>query len=390
VRIDRTTKKRRLTPLAFTALLGVVALALAAGAPAQDLQSQLDQKRAQLDNAKAQEGVLSTTIQRYSDQIDTLAGQVATLRNREAAVQADLDAAQVELRADMQRLGELRVRLAHSMKVLRQRLVAIYRSSAPDVLSVILDSKGFDDLISRYQYLRNIEDQDARIVGRVRDLRDEAHATVERVRALRNELAAKRDELARTRTELESRESALNAARGRKRDALAQVQSSAQELEGDISKIQGQIQAQIQAAQASSPTLPAGPIQGDSSAAFIWPVNGPITSPFCEVRPWESCHPGIDIGVPSGTPIRAAAAGTVILEQSEASSGGYGNFTCIDHGGGLSSCYAHQQSFAVSQGAQVSQGQVIGYSDCTGLCFGPHLHFEVRVNGTPVDPMGYL
>jgi murein DD-endopeptidase MepM/ murein hydrolase activator NlpD len=108
------------------------------------------------------------------------------------------------------------------------------------------------------------------------------------------------------------------------------------------------------------------------------------------VRPWESCHPGIDIGVPSGTPIRAAAAGTVILEQSEASSGGYGNFTCIDHGGGLSSCYAHQQSFAVSQGAQVSQGQVIGYSDCTGLCFGPHLHFEVRVNGTPVDPMGYL
>jgi murein DD-endopeptidase MepM/ murein hydrolase activator NlpD len=390
VRIDRTTKKRRLTPLAFTALLGVVALALAAGAPAQDLQSQLDQKRAQLDNAKAQEGVLSTTIQRYSDQIDTLAGQVATLRNREAAVQADLDAAQVELRADMQRLGELRVRLAHSMKVLRQRLVAIYRSSAPDVLSVILDSKGFDDLISRYQYLRNIEDQDSRIVGRVRDLRDEAHATVERVRALRNELAAKRDELARTRTELESRESALNTARGRKRDALAQVQSSAQELEGDISKIQGQIQAQIQAAQASSPTLPAGPIQGDSSAAFIWPVNGPITSPFCEVRPWESCHPGIDIGVPSGTPIRAAAAGTVILEQSEASSGGYGNFTCIDHGGGLSTCYAHQQSFAVSQGAHVSQGQVIGYSDCTGLCFGPHLHFEVRVNGTPVDPMGYL
>jgi murein DD-endopeptidase MepM/ murein hydrolase activator NlpD len=390
VRIDRTTKKRRLTPLAFTALLGVVALALAAGAPAQDLQSQLDQKRAQLDNAKAQEGVLSTTIQRYSDQIDTLAGQVATLRNREAAVQADLDAAQVELREDMQRLGELRVRLAHSMKVLRQRLVAIYRSSAPDVLSVILDSKGFDDLISRYQYLRNIEDQDARIVGRVRDLRDEAHATVARVRALRNELAAKRDELARTRTELESRESALNAARGRKRDALAQVQSSAQELEGDISKIQGQIQAQIQAAQASSPTLPAGPIQGDSSAAFIWPVNGPVTSPFCEVRPWESCHPGIDIAVPSGTPIRAAGAGTVILEQSEASSGGYGNYTCIDHGGGLSTCYAHQQSFAVSQGAQVSQGQVIGYSDCTGLCFGPHLHFEVRVNGTPVDPMGYL
>src|SRR5436309_9186259 len=166
VRIDPPIKRRRLAPLALAGLIaGIVVLAPAGGAPAQDLQSQLDQKRAQLDNAKSQEGVLSTTIQRYSDQIDTLAGQVATLRNREAAVQADLDAAAVELRQDKRRLSELRVRLAHSLKVLRQRLVAMYRSSAPDIVSVILDSKGFDDLISRYQYLRNIEDQDTKIVG---------------------------------------------------------------------------------------------------------------------------------------------------------------------------------------------------------------------------------
>ena len=93
---------------------------------------------------------------------------------------------------------------------------------------------------------------------------------------------------------------------------------------------------------------------------------------------------------PAARRSRPPASGTVVLLQSEASSGGYGNFTCIDHGGGLSTCYAHQQWFAVSPGQQVSQGQVIGYSDCTGYCFGPHLHFEVRVNGTPVDPMGYL
>jgi murein DD-endopeptidase MepM/ murein hydrolase activator NlpD len=143
--------------------------------------------------------------------------------------------------------------------------------------------------------------------------------------------------------------------------------------------------------------MPAGPVPGQSSgtgqvssAGLIWPVNGPITSPFCEVRPWESCHPGIDIGVPSGTPIRAAAAGTVMFTQSEASSGGYGNYTCIDHGNGLSTCYAHQESFAVSQGQHVSQGQVIGLTDCTGLCFGPHLHFEVRINGAVTDPMNYL
>ncbi len=94
--------------------------------------------------------------------------------------------------------------------------------------------------------------------------------------------------------------------------------------------------------------------------------------------------------MPSGTPIRAAAAGTVIFTEPEASSGGYGNYTCIDHGGGLSTCYAHQETFAVSAGQHVSQGQVIGYSDCTGYCFGPHVHFEVRINGSVTDPMGYL
>ena len=367
-----------------------IALAVATGAPAQDLQAQLDQKQAQLSHAKQQAGVLSTTIQRYSDQIDSLAGQVATLRNREAKVQQELDAKQAELDRAQARLSRMRVRLHQSLEILRERLVAIYKSDTPDVISVILNAQGFDDMISRYEYLSTIQAQDNAIAGRVRDLRNETRATVKEVRAARNELAAKRAELDRTRTELESRQSALSTARQHKRQALGEVQSTQQKLEGDISGIQDQIQAQIQAAQASSPALPSGPVQGGGSGILIWPVNGPITSPFCEQRPWESCHPGIDIAVPSGTPIHAAAAGTVILEQSEASSGGYGNYTCIDHGGGLSTCYAHQQSFAVPQGAHVSQGQVIGYSDCTGLCFGPHLHFEVRVNGQPVDPMGYL
>jgi len=149
---------------------------------------------------------------------------------------------------------------------------------------------------------------------------------------------------------------------------------------------QRKIQAKLAAA-AGTPVL--GPVR-PGSGGLIWPVNGPITSPFCEARAWESCHPGIDIGVPSGTPIRAAAAGTVVLIQSEASSGGYGNFTCIQHTGALSTCYAHQQRFAVTMGQHVAQGQVIGYSDCTGRCFGPHLHFETRINGAVVNPLNYL
>jgi murein DD-endopeptidase MepM/ murein hydrolase activator NlpD len=123
------------------------------------------------------------------------------------------------------------------------------------------------------------------------------------------------------------------------------------------------------------------------SGAFVWPVNGPITSPFCERRSWEACHPGIDIGVGTGTPIRAASTGQVVLAGPQ---GGYGNFTCVAHNRSLSTCYAHQSQILVTVGQVVRQGEVIGRVGCTGLCFGSHLHFEVRVNGQVRNPLDYL
>jgi murein DD-endopeptidase MepM/ murein hydrolase activator NlpD len=393
-RNSRPFAHRRLALLAPAAALAV-GLSIAGGAPAQDLQSQLDQKKSQLHHAQAREGVLSTTIQRYSDRLDQLRGQVAALRNRVATVQAQLAATKAELKRDKARLALLRARLQRALKVLRQRLVAIYESSEPDAMTVILSSKGFDDMLNRYEYLRRVHDQDTSIAERVRDLRNQAQDTVDRVRAARDEIAAKQAELEQAQAALEARQGDLAAARQQDQQALTKVKDTEQQLEGDVSDLQGQIQAQLQAAQAAqaapaapaAPTAPAGPVGPQSSSGFIWPVNGPITSPFCEARAWESCHPGIDIGVPSGTSIRVVADGTVAIAGPE---GGYGNYTCVDHGGGLSSCYAHQTSISVSVGQQVSQGQVIGISGCTGLCFGPHLHFEVRVNGQVVDPMGYL
>jgi murein DD-endopeptidase MepM/ murein hydrolase activator NlpD len=129
-----------------------------------------------------------------------------------------------------------------------------------------------------------------------------------------------------------------------------------------------------------------GPIRA-GSGRFIWPVNGPITSPFCERRSWEACHPGIDIGVGSGTPIHAADTGQVVIAGPQ---GGYGNFTCIQHTRALTTCYGHQSQIGVRVGQPVQKGQIIGLTGCTGLCFGPHLHFEVRVNGHVVNPLAYL
>ena len=173
----------------------------------------------------------------------------------------------------------------------------------------------------------------------------------------------------------------LAATKENKLTDLSKLTSAEQAEAGEIDALQAasnDIAARIRAAQVGESSTP-------SSAGLIWPVSGPITSPFG--WRWGRMHQGIDIGVPMGTPIKAAAAGTIIYCGWES---GYGNLTVIDHGGNLATAYGHQSSIAVTCGEHVAQGQVIGYVGCTGHCTGPHLHFEVRVGGNPVDPMGYL
>lgn len=128
-----------------------------------------------------------------------------------------------------------------------------------------------------------------------------------------------------------------------------------------------------------------GPVDGVSSSGFIWPVFGRLSSPFGPR--WGRFHNGQDIAAPTGTPIKAAKPGVVIKAGD---GGGYGNLTIIDDGGGFATAYAHQSRIAVGEGAQVQQGQVIGYVGSTGNSTGPHLHFEVRANGQPRNPRAYL
>ena len=399
-----TMLKNRLVSMAlFAAVAALSTLLLAGPAPAQDLESKLEAKQSKLDEVREKKGVLTTTISHYGAQIDRLTGEVADIRGREEAVRTRLAAKQAELNkavADLDvakgRLVELRSRLKRALGALRDRLVAMYESGTPDVLSVIVGSTGVDDLAARAEYLDRLHGMDEAVVGRVRELRDQVRRIVDRLRTTKDQIEAARDAiageeqaLASARSALQSHQQELVAARGKRVAALAQIGEHEEELDGDVAAIQGKIAAQLSAT--GSVPLPAGPIQG-GSGGLIWPVDGPVVSPFGgrDIGAGYEYHPGIDIAVPEGTPIRAAASGTVIFTEPEASSGGYGNYTCIDHGGGLSTCYAHQSSFAVSAGQSVSQADIIGYTGCTGYCLGPHLHFEVRINGSVTDPMGYL
>jgi murein DD-endopeptidase MepM/ murein hydrolase activator NlpD len=395
-----------LAPLLLWALSPLVTTA-AAPRTLNEVQSKIRSKERQIDRKKGSERVLTSDISRYSAHIEDLQGRITTLQSQQVKIQADLDAkraelvkTQDELRKERARLTRLKARLLVAQRALADRLVELYKSDKPDLITIVLGSKDFSDLMERGEFLRRISDADRRIVATVREAKAETTATTQRLATLghrqqkiaavvmerRNQVAGVKDELVDARTGYEQ-------SRANKRNALAGVREERHELEDDLGELQ-EAQAKIQArlaavASGSSGSLPAGPIQ-QGSGGMIWPVNGPITSPFCESRSWESCHPGIDIGVPSGTPIRAAMSGRVVLMQPEASSGGYGNFTCVQHTTSMSTCYAHQSQFGTSMGAQVTQGQVIGYVGCTGRCYGDHLHFEVRINGAVTNPLNYL
>jgi murein DD-endopeptidase MepM/ murein hydrolase activator NlpD len=354
-------------------------------ASGQSLQQKLNSTQNKLSHAQAHAGVLTGRISHESAQLQTLTSQVATLRNREAAVAAELQQKQAEFDAAKRRLHTLKLRLRDAIQILEQRLVAIYESNEPDLITVLLQAHGFDDLLARTQYLETLQHQDNDIVSRVRGLRNQMQVTVNTVRAARDEIAARKHELDVTAAQLKQRTTELATARRKQHATLEKVRNQQDDLEGDLSDISQKIAEELGA---GTGALPAGPIQ-PGAHGLIWPVNGPITSPYGprNINGHYEFHPGVDIGVPTGTPIRAAAAGTVTIA---APTGGYGNYTCIDHGGGLSTCYGHQERFLVSVGQQVAQGQIIGLSDCTGYCFGPHVHFEVRINGQTTDPLGYL
>ena len=310
---------------------------------------------------------------------------------RLAAKQSELDVAVEELQAAYRELKILAKKLKLSLNTLRERLVAIYEAGTTEVSDLVFASEDYSDLVKRSEYIEQIQNSDEKLIVRVRELRDRQKELVTKLRTVKEQIEKVRDEIAReeealalARSTVQEREGRLVAARGERRAAMSRIDDRVGRLENIRADLQAKVQAEIAAATGVS-TLPAGPMSAPSAAGLVWPLSGTVTSGFG--YRWGRMHEGIDIAVPNGTPIRAAKAGRVIMASYN---GGYGNYTCVDHGGGLSTCYAHQSGFAASTGQRVSQGQIIGYSGNTGSSTGPHLHFEVRVNGAAQDPMAYL
>jgi murein DD-endopeptidase MepM/ murein hydrolase activator NlpD len=390
-------------------LLPVVVLLLAiVAAPAsgdvlgrkQAIDARLQAVQAKIARAAERERALTADIASVNSQIRGLASQVGVVSVQLAPLERDLALHKEKLNRlnELYRLQTDRfVFYSHEYDVLIERLgnrlIDLYEGGEPGAFEVLFSATSFSDLISQADYVDAIGRQDRNIAGQVGTAKQRVHQQREHTKRFRalaaaetRTIAIRAGQVRALRDQLLASKNRLAAARASKRESLRNVAESKKEFLHEVAGLaqaSASLATQIQSAQSSNSYSPGD--TSPSAAGFIWPVNGPVTSGF-GMR-WGRMHEGIDIGVASGTPIRAAASGRVVY------SGwldGYGNLVAIDHGRGISTAYAHQSSIAVGNGQTVSQGQMIGYVGCTGHCFGPHLHFEVRINGTAVDPLGYL
>ena len=362
------------------------------------IDARLEKVQAKLAWAQRRQRELSAEIDAVNGRLRALSKRVGDVSTRLATIEHALALHQEKLdrvtelyKVETERFLSLKHQYGITVERLDQRLVELYEAGEPSTLDVLLSSHSFSDLISNAEYVDTVRVQDARIAGQIKPAKKLANDQRLRTQRFRAIVAAETRTI-RIETEqvrsvartLFQQKHQLAAARQSRHESLIQVGESKKEYlheAAGLSSASAALAARIQGSSGSySP-----PDSTPSAAGLIWPVNGPVTSPF-GMR-WGRMHEGIDIGVPYGTPIHAAASGRVIYSGWM---DGYGNLVAIDHGHGLSTAYGHQSRIAVSNGQTVSQGQVIGYVGCTGHCFGPHLHFEVRINGTPVDPMGYL
>jgi murein DD-endopeptidase MepM/ murein hydrolase activator NlpD len=408
-----STVRRGLIALLPLASLAILAIPAAAGP--QDKLESIQERQEKLENkiekVDEQGDSIDQRIRALDEkraaterQVETLDERVARLDGEIVQVRKELTAAQQRLTVLSEQLEKYRAQLDARMKTFQDRAVAAYVAGPSAPMDGLLGAEDFSDLVERYTYYESAMNTDSELIveiQRLEEITDDRRAQVEENK---NQIAAQKLRLEQDRAKVstlrEQRASVLaarKAAINEKKTILSGVRSRQERLE----RINAQLEAdsdEIEALlSAPSPSTGGGggpaPSVGSPRAGgqFMWPANGSVTSGFgYRIHPifgTRTLHAGIDIGAAYGSGVWAGDSGTVSFVGAMS---GYGNVVVVDHGGGLATTYNHLSAFSVSSGQSVSRGQQVGAVGCTGYCTGPHLHFEVRVNGTPVDPMPYL
>ncbi len=390
------------------ALLGaIVALVIPAGvAGAYDLNDDLAEVNRRIESINSQisdasvsrTAVVSDIVETRDDlelkQADLLGTQsdLADTQQDKVEQQGVLDGLRIQLQESYQALAETRGRLDDSRQNARELVVAAYVGATDGRETVTFSASSVTDVYIGLQYLTYITADNDRAMLEFESLQTQEERQQVLIKADEVDVNEQIDAL----EVVEDALAVLVADQTEKAEAVAvQLASLAAKLDAvdeAITDFSVELDG-LEAEQARVERLieQEASKEGEAPGILVRPVPGAITSSFgMRVHPilgYSRMHSGVDMNAGYGQEIKAGAAGRVILASSY---GGYGNAIILDHGGGMTTLYAHQSSFNVSYGDQVGAGDIIGYVGSTGLSTGPHLHFEVRLFGSPVNPAGYL
>ena len=395
----------RLAGVVATLVLCIAIVAVPAAADPQDRLRTIEQKREQIqsqieraeDKAKTLEGSISI----LDDEAESLQSKLSELNAEISELDADISEVQDKLEFAQQRysmlteqLLDIQADLVESTDSLTERAIERYKAGPGAYVEGMLSAQSFSELSDRYQYYETTVELDSDLIDEIERLNSETDARRDQVAEEKDRIADAKLQLEKDRSDLASVQiekqqmlDVQNAIIAQKEDVLrgqlakkSELERLDAQLEQDYQEIQGLL---------SRPTSGGSPTY--TGGQFVWPANGPVTSPYgYRTHPIfgdSRLHTGVDIGAAYGSAVFAASGGQVVFASTMS---GYGNAIVVDHGGGVATTYNHLSGFSVSVGSSVSRGQTIGSVGCTGYCTGPHLHFEVRIGGSPVDPMPYL
>jgi murein DD-endopeptidase MepM/ murein hydrolase activator NlpD len=391
----RLRSTHRVLPLVVAALVLAVPVSPSGATARADRRTDLKNQIAEVSQQEAAALAQLQATQASRAQVEARVSQLDAERRAAEAQLAPLEADPSRLADEysalVARVETTKARLAAAQHKLDQSAAGMYRSERRGSTYDSVFAARPDSLLSEQHYLNKVSDQRQGIVVHVKELRDD----LERQQRALGEQKAKADAAAAAARAVRDQIAALRAQIEPARASLQQQQLYESIAVEALAQSKAQAEAELAALQATSDSigarLRARGGSGGGAPCQVRPVPGPIVSGFGmryhPILHTMRMHTGVDMSASEGDPIHACRGGVVVIAGPQ---GGYGNCVVIDHGGGMATLYAHQSRIAVSEGQTVNAGDVIGYIGHTGLATGPHLHFEVRLGGNPVDPAPYL
>ena len=379
------------------------------------VNAKIDDLEGQIDEEEAYQAELTTQIDLYRDQIALMDEQIDTLEAQIEDKNAEIDQLEGNIGQLEDDIAEKQVEIDDTYELFKTRMVALYQAGETSSLAMLLSSDSFGDFVTNIRLMQAVSKSDEELVDTLRSQKEEQEVQKQAVEEYKVEvedaleqIEADEEQIILQREEKKIAQSGLEEAYSKSKTAQEDLEALRAQYENDLDGMlaeEAAVEAELQefyAEQARQQAAAQQSSSGSSSSSssqqqivdtgdlsFRWPLPGYsyISSPFGSR--WGGWHTGIDIsgGGVYGASIVAAEAGTVIMSQWYST---YGNCVIVDHGGGYSTLYAHMSGYAVSVGDYVSKGQTIGYVGSTGNSTGPHLHFEVRVNGTAQNPQNYV